>query len=239
MRRWTCWAILLLTTGVASADTVNLYPSRDNTIYSENFAASNGLGAWMFAGRTGTGDTRRALVNFRVDGIIPDGAIIETVTLRLHMSRTTSPTQAVSLHRVLASWGENISDAGANEGTGAPASPGDATWRYRFYDDTGWANLGGDFVSAASATTNVASVEYYNWSSAQMVADVQYWLDNPDEQHGWLIKGNEAASRTAKRFDSNDNPVNDFRPLLKITYTIPEPGAFLLLIVGALALRRR
>ncbi|MCA9242321.1 MAG: DNRLRE domain-containing protein [Phycisphaerales bacterium] len=238
MRRWA-WLAAVCLSGAALGETVNLYPSRDTTIYSEDSGASNGLGQWMFAGRTGTGSTRRALVNFRVAGIIPDGAVIENVSVRLHMSRTTSGAQDVGLHRLLASWGENISDAGGNEGAGAPASPNDATWRYRFYDAIAWNTPGGDFVGAASATKSVASVEYYVFSSTQMTADVQHWLDNPDEEFGWLIKGNESSSRTAKRFDSGDNSTNDFRPILKVTYSVPEPAAALLLLVGAFALRRR
>jgi hypothetical protein len=54
-----------------------------------------------------------------------------------------------------------------------------------------------------------------------MVGDVQSWLDNPITNFGWILIGEEETSRTAKRFDSKDNPTTNNRPVLRVTYTEP------------------
>ena len=38
----------------------------------------------------------------------------------------------------------------------------------------------------------VGAIGQYTWSSAQMVADVQGWLDNPASNFGWLMLGDES-----------------------------------------------
>ena len=88
------------------------------------------------------------------------------------------------------------------EGDGAPATSNDATWRHRFFDTIFWSTQGGDFSATVSASQSVGAVGQYTWSSAQMVADVQAWLDNPASNFGWLVLGDETAIATAKRFDT-------------------------------------
>ena len=67
---------------------------------------------------------------------------------------------------------------------------------------------GGDFSSTVSATQAVDGNGAYVWgSTAQMVADVQGWLDSPAANFGWIVLGDEQQSTTAKRFDSRQNPV--------------------------------
>ena len=82
------------------------------------------------------------------------------------------------------------------EGDGAPATPNDATWRHRFFDTIFWTMQGGDFSATVSASQSVGGVGQYTWSSAQMVADVQLWLDSPTSNFGWLVLGDETASAT-------------------------------------------
>jgi hypothetical protein len=47
-------------------------------------------------------------------------------------------------------------------------------------------------------------------------------VSDPGSNFGWLIKGDESAMSTAKRFDSRTNPTNDYRPLLEIEYEAPD-----------------
>jgi hypothetical protein len=49
---------------VHSQTTVNILADKDNTIYSENNARSNGSGDYIFAGVTNAGNLRRALLHF-------------------------------------------------------------------------------------------------------------------------------------------------------------------------------
>ena len=53
-----------------------------------------------------------------------------------------------------------------------------------------------------------------------MVADVQSWLDNPANNFGWLVLGDESAVLTAKRFDTRESAIP---PVLTIQYTAPTP----------------
>jgi hypothetical protein len=122
------------------------------------------------------------------------------------------------LHRVTNSWGEGGSHAGGEEGGGITAQTGDATWAFRFFNTQRWTTPGGDFVAAPSATTNVSTVGFYSWSSPQLIADVQQWVDSPSQNFGWLIRGAESSSGSAKRFDSRQNGTPANRPVLEITY---------------------
>lgn len=229
--------------GVAAADILSTASIRDNTLIESSIGGvSNGAGAGMFAGRTAqsTNSIRRGLVAFDISSI-PAGSTIDSVTLRLFVNQTNSGTADVSLNRVLASWGEGASNSGATGGgSGAPARANDATWLHRFSTDTLWAAPGGDFLSTPAAITAVDNIGAYEWTSARMVADVQSWLDNPALNNGWLVRGDESASGTAKRFATREEAVESQRPLLTITYTVPTPGAAGVLAgAGLLAARRR
>ena len=189
---------------------VVLEPSKDNTLYETNDGAtSNGSGTHLFAGRVGTGGNgaiRRALIAFDLSSI-PTGATIESAELTITMSRSAADETNVTLHRVERDWGEGSSDASNNEGRGADAATDDATWLHAFFDATLWNSAGGDFETAPSATAAVNNVGAYTWgSTAEMVADVQGWVDDPATNFGWLLRGNESTTNTAKRFDSREAP---------------------------------
>ncbi|TDJ76351.1 MAG: DNRLRE domain-containing protein [Planctomycetota bacterium] len=207
----------------AGADVVVLVPSQDNTLYEVLFGdVSNGLGAYIFAGKNALGDRRRAVLAFDVAGQVPAGATIDSVTLTLHVSQTIAPVENVSLHRLVEDWGEGTSNAPASEGGGTTATPGDATWLNTFYNNQFWANPGGDFVAGASAASDVGGIGTYpTWTSMGMVADVQGWLDGPSANFGWLVKNTaEGSAATAKRFDSRNHSSSSVRPKLEIVYTV-------------------
>jgi len=209
---------------LAIADIVNINPSKDNTLYQYVPAdgdRSNALGFHFFSGETADGELRRGVLAFDITGNIPARSIITSVSLTLNMSRTPDNTaRTVELHKLLADWGEGTSQASGEEGTGAPATPNDATWRHRFFDTIFWATQGGDFSATVSASQSVGPVGVYTWSSSQMVADVQSWLDRRTPNFGWLVLGDESAIATSKRFDTREstNP-----PVLTIEYTALPP----------------
>jgi len=214
--------------GLASANIINLTPSKDNTLYEYDSAEgdhSNGAGFHFFAGENGMGELRRGVVAFGVGGTIPAGSTITGVSLSMNMSMTPAGAETIELHKLLADWGEGTSHAPNGEGDGAPATPNDATWRHRFFDSIFWTAQGGDFSATVSASQSVGTTGQYTWSSAQMVADVQSWVDNPSSNFGWLVLGNETAIATAKRFDTRESASP---PVLTIEYTpgprvVPSP----------------
>ncbi len=224
--RKSLFIILLLTISLGVAYTyamsteITVTAKKDNTLYeSTTGSVSNGIGQHLFAGKTNTGERRRGLIAFDFSEI-PSGSIIESVTLTLVMSKTSSTAgQTVTLHRVTADWGEGSSDAGSNEGKGIASATNDATWIHRFFNNTLWNQAGGDFVSDISASQSVGNLGKYNWGSTEkMVADVQSWIDNPALNFGWILIGNEATAHTAKRFESRENGTEASRPTLTVSF---------------------
>jgi len=207
--------------------TVNLAPSKDNTLYeSELGTLSNGKGEYLFAGNNNNGAARRAVLAFDVAGALPAGATVITAELTLRMSKGQlgAPPAAVSLHALQKAWGEGASDAIGEEGAGALAQTGDATWLHSFFDTATWAQPGGDF-GAALATTIVGQPDTYTWASAALSADVQAALDSPANHYGWLLLGDESGNGAARRFDSRENATVADRPRLTITYSAEAAAA--------------
>lgn len=226
MTRFPCLLALVLAAFSLSATSwaqteIQIAASKDNTLYQNNAGAfSNGLGHFLFAGLNNHSEARRGLIAFDLNGKFPPGAKILSAKLTLNLSKTISGPQTVVLHRVLAGWGEGASDAGGEEGGGADAMPGDATWSHTFFNTHNWSNLGGDFSPTASATLVVSVPNFYTWESTpEMVADVQSWLDAPTSNFGWLLMGNESVKGGTKRFDSLQNPVAAQRPVLRVIYS--------------------
>ncbi len=217
--------LVLLGERRAGADTVLLNPIKDNTLYQDDFGQlSNGQGQHFFAGRVANGLIRRGLISFDIAGNIPAGSTIHSAILTLHMSRTLTGVEIeVDLRQVLTGWGEGASVALGNEGMGAPAEPGDATWLHTFYDADFWAQPGGEFATAVSGSAAVSEVGFYSFDSTfnpAMVADVQQWLDQPDSNHGWgVFAADEFLPISAKRFDTRENADPTFQPLLTVDYT--------------------
>ena len=207
--------------------TVDLSASKDNTLYQTNNGdTSNGVGVHFFSGKngpTGGNKIRRGVIAFDLSSI-PPGAIIQSVTMTLNLSKTAAGagTQTVGIHLLSKNWGEGNSDAPGEEGQGDAAATNDATWLHTFYNSQFWSSAGGDFNSSASASASVGNPGNYNWSSSQMATDVQNWIDNPGTNYGWLVKhANESSSGTAKRFDSRQNPTSSNRPVLTVAYCTP------------------
>lgn len=222
---------------------VTIGSSRDNTLYETAAGSlSNGAGQRMFAGRSNqpANSIRRGLIAFDIAANIPSGATILGVSLTLNMSQQpgfAGGPEAISPHRVLADWGEGTSIAPGNEGGGASATAGDATWLHRSFNTSFWTAPGGDLEASPSGSQTVAGIGTYTWESTlDMVADVQLWLDTPSSNHGWMIVGNEAGSQTAKRFDTKENINPDVRPQLHVSFFPPvsveeqpeSPGSFAL-----------
>jgi hypothetical protein len=209
---------------LAIAQLANINPIKDNTLYQYDPAVgdvSNALGQHFFSGETGMGELRRGVLAFDIAGNVPAGSTILGATLSMNMSRTGSATpRIVELHRILVDWGEGTSVAPGEEGTGAPATTNDATWRHRFFDTIFWTTEGGDFSATVSASQSVGPVGVYTWSSSQMRADVQSWLDDPTSNFGWLVLGDESEIETAKRFDTRESASP---PVLTIQYRPPGP----------------
>lgn len=198
--------------------TVDIIPDRDNSIYSEN-NNSNGTGK-LYAGRTCSGNNRRALIHFDIAANVPAGATITAVTLTLNIESdgSTPGADTYNLHPINANWGEGTS---FGIGTGGAAVFPDATWSDGTLG-TPWASAGGDFGASVASTVITPVFGDYDWSSAGMVTNVQGWLNTPATNNGWILIGNESATCNARRIGSKESGVD---PVLSVTYCENPPTA--------------
>lgn len=233
------------------AATVSLPASKNNTLIFATDPAnqvSGGASQFLFAGCTDDGVIHRGLIAFDLSSI-PAGATVQSASLTLYFDRSIDINQLpVSLFRVTRDWGEGTSTSGGSGsgrggGMGAPATQNDATWLYTFYNAANpsssptWTQPGaeGDYLTTPSATVQVQGAMFgvmpYTWSGSGVAADVQYWLDHPSSNFGWLLKGDESGKDTVRRFESRNNSNDgtngtvDALPVLLVTYTaVPEPS---------------
>ena len=217
---------------LAAQTTVSIVADRDNTLYEDLAGGlSNGSGPSVFVGINGINMKLRTLLHFDVAGSVPAGARVIAADLQLYVEQSAAFLPlAVGAHRIGRSWGEGASVAGGpglgNGGGGTAAAPGDATWLHAFFPNTFWNTAGGDFAPTASFSIELPNL--FGFQSAPLpglVADVQDWLDNPAQNHGWLLKSDELVGPTARRLDSREAAAN--RPTLHVTYLLPgDTGAW-------------
>lgn len=210
-----------------SQNTVTLSPDQDNSIFELLVNRSNGAGPEIFTGAINSDVLplkRRSLIQFPVAEQIPANAIITDAYIELYCIKASNSgvSSNYSFHRLNESWGEGNSVS--PNGQGVQADDNEATWNTRFYFTILWMVEGGNFNSAVSATLPVNQKnEYYQWSSEQLIQDVQNMIDAPDSNFGWLLKAeDEEISGTGRAFGSKENENSEFRPKLVITYETPS-----------------
>ncbi len=235
--------VALMAAALASAEaqaqtTASFFPSLDNTLFqSTTGSRSAGAQSSMYTGRTANGGIRRALVQFDL-ATIPAGSVVTGASLQLYLVQGQGEV-VINLHRTLASWGEGTSSGGM--GQGSSSTPGDATWIHRFFNTTNWATPGGDFLPSPSGSTTVMNEgQFYTWSGAGVLADVQHWVNNGQQNFGWMVRGDESANQTAERWSTSEAGGGaEFWPRLTVTYVIPTPTSAAALALGLLAAGRR
>lgn len=204
---------LSLSVGLTRAASITLNPMHD-TFISEAFTTPNGAGTDMVIGTQGStaGFTKnRGLIQFDLSSI-PPGAVVQSVTLHLTVTRppSTPINSNFQLHRVLRDWDDLQS-----------------TWTLRLEPDENWetpgAQAGTDFATTVSSSVPVAGVGDYTFASTpELVADVTAWLTNSTANHGWLVKTeDESVGFTARRFASSEGLSS--APVLEIQFEAAEP----------------
>lgn len=213
-----CGILIVATLENGAAATANLTSVADTTL-QQGFPDYNfGIGATFTAGVRSKGGISRALQRFDIAGAVPAGATINSVSLTVTVTASNGPNSTFELHRLLASWGAGT---GSDQG-GSPALDGEATWNDRFATNTHWTVAGGAFSPTVSAAQTITSVGNYTFTSAELAADVQAWLNNPAHNFGWLLRSEqESTLATIRRFAGRTDIANP--PLLTIQYTIAAP----------------
>lgn len=234
------FGFLLGWTWSSGGASVGIVPVADTTLQSAFPTLNFGGGTTMTAGERRFGGSTRGLMVFNVAGVLPPGAVIESASLSLTVVR--SPVGGIAstfdLHRLTASWGEG---RGQDQG-GSTALANEATWENRFgASGSPWTTPGGDFVSTVSSSHTIGAAGNYVFaSSAQMVADIQSWYNDPADNFGWILMSeSEGVNTTIQRFGTHED--KDTSPVLTISFTVvPEPAAGALIGLGlALLLCKR
>jgi len=225
--------VFLLAASVpALAETLELTPSKDNTIFEDILTFSGGISSFTFTGPIASGSPRRTLWQFDLSAI-PQGSQITSASVTFVINRAainSSPSDVLRLHKLTASWGEGASDGGTGGG-GTQATPDDATWAHRFFGNLGagvpqipWTTPGGDFIPTASGTINAGGAGTYTFvSTPELRNDVSSWVNNPATNFGWILVGPEGPelSQKAKRIISRESPSVAERPRLTIEFNPP------------------
>ncbi|NNE44334.1 MAG: DNRLRE domain-containing protein [Gemmatimonadetes bacterium] len=204
-------------------ETVTVEATRDATLYEEvSGGLASGAGLRLFAGATLTDAIRRSVLHFDLSGIDVPGALVRAeLTLTATPTGNASPAvRTLTLHRVTESWSEGTSVPPEPGGFGTPAGVGDVTWLHRDFDTVLWSTPGGSFDPAASGSAMVGGAGVYKWTGTGLAVDVQAWLDDPSGNHGWLLRGEEAVSQSAKRFGSRESGT---KPVLTLVFQPPVP----------------
>lgn len=206
------------------AAVANLTVTQDTFINSGRINSNAGATEWFDAGTDGIGGIRRGLLRFDLSSI-PTGSTVTSATVQLTIVKVpgNGPVNSTfDLFRLLASWNEG-SKGGNN---GAAATAGEATWNARMQGTANWTTPGAknDAVATESASTAVGSADNarYSWSSPGLVADVQFWVDSPSQNFGWLLTSrSESSSRSVRGFASRQSSTNV--GTLVVNYTPPPP----------------
>jgi glucose/arabinose dehydrogenase len=207
----------------ARGDTINVSAAADTFIHGGAPDNNAGGHAWIDGGTDGQGGTRRGLIRFDL-AAIPLGSTVTSATLRLTVAKVPAvPVDSTfELRKVSTAWGEG-NKLGNN---GATAASGESTWVERIKGSANWTTPGGlsDAAGTASATAAVGSSAgaVITWTGGGLVADVQSWLANPEQNFGWMLRSAlDGTPYTARGFYSRESGIGV--PVLEVGYT-PAAG---------------
>ncbi len=221
--QYLCFAIglgFLASAQFSPAAVVTLSSAADAFINSNSPDNNAGAHGWFDAGADGVGGVRRGLIRFNLASI-PAGSTINSAVLQLTVTKVPSfgpVNSSFQIHRLDADWTEGTQVGNS----GALAVAGEATWNSRMSGSANWTVPGAasDAEAAASASTPVGTNfgASYTWTGAAVASDVQFWLDHPAENFGWLLRSDaEGTGRTARGFGAREDAANAGR--LQVTYT--------------------
>lgn len=253
---FTGFMIVALAPVHAFAVTVTLGAGKVSTIFENQPDNSIGRGPAVFVGGDSSGSPRRGLIDFNVAANIPLGATITSAELTMFLglvggtdNGTPDTTQrTIELHRLIGDWAHGPTGLGVTtiSGTdqGYPAIPPSPTWNERRYQQNQpWTTPGGDFSPVVSSSALVGQTVNgaYKWASTpQLVADVQFMLDQPSLGFGWMmLNTDERVANSYRALLTKDWTDPLLRPQLLVTYDlapVPVPAAMWLFGSGIAAL---
>lgn len=254
MKRFAGWMVavcLLFGSGAASGAFISYSASADTQLVPGIYVNSNrGQQDTMYVGEAGVGagTSLRPLIRFSLAGI-PTGSTVTSATLQLGViTSQTAPANTImsaDFYKLLVGWVEGDGTAVSpftNNGTFGPtwnkpdksAAP---TWATAGADSPGV-----DRASAASFTLGAADATVViggRLLTKSVTADVQAWVNAPATNFGWVAVGTDPTDANYNGYSTDEHANTGFRPLLSVTYVVPEPTSLGLLVLGGLAVLSR
>jgi hypothetical protein len=207
------------------AATVLLSPVSDAVIYSpligDSGPLANGAGDFLHAGVNGNGGgnrTLRSLLRFDPAAVIPAGATVTQVVLRVHALKHSG---TLEVRRVTEPWSEGTDDASSGEAGGTSATEGSVTWEHATYPAVTWTTAGATTSATLSASASATVGQSVAFSSSTLIAEVQDMLDFPALNHGWRLENTDQTTPSNSiQMASRTHPTEELRPVLEVGYTL-------------------
>jgi len=196
-----------------SCDETMIHSDNPTTNYGSSVATA--LGITNYSG--GGGIINSSLVKFDLSGI-PSGATIDDVGIFLYQSASNATGDDLNCYRLLEDWVES-------EATYNIYSTGNS------WDTAGAKSSAADRSSTLSATieSDTTSEVYKEWNTAQLITDVQNFIDSTWSNYGWLF---EAAAPPSGYHDyhSTEADTDGTWPYIVVEYTEGSASSALPLI---------
>jgi hypothetical protein len=209
------------------AGSLTLQPSHDTFINNRFPDNNNGHSLSIFTGTEGLGGVLRGLIRFDLPAGLAGRASIDSATLRLTtialgdgVAGTAGTAGTVSLQALTQPWieGTGFANSVTTFVVGQACTTG-ASWNKPECSlASTWS--GGSVVAtvSASATVPAAIGSEVAWTSAQLIADAQAWLDTPGTNNGWrLTSSTEGNTAQVQRFASAE--AASLQPSLAIDFS--------------------
>jgi len=161
-------------------------------------------------------EIQSVLIRFDLEGKLPQGANIVQAELLFYVDAfQESRPLDIAIYRVLRPWDES-----------------EASWNYvNTAQRVRWGSPGCNAVGVDRVGTpdDTITLQYRAvYKGLDVTQSVRYWVDHPEENFGWLVKG-VSASTAGYSFASSRHSMVERRPLLRIDYTAegvtPSPTA--------------
>ena len=247
MRDSTRW-VLLVTAVVlmaavvpAKAITTIVYQPEDTVIYEgypdRNYGEAQWSGNSVRTGNPTPPSTYRTLVKFDLAGNLPANAVIDSATFSVRTIGGDTGNIIWNFYRVTNSWVEGTGyDGLPNSYDNGVIEFGSVSWNSREHDTLPWNTPGGDFDPAwLSLNQSMPVSSLYSWpiSDGGGLAILQDWVDNPADNHGFLIDLDQGPGNSNDQVEvtwySSEQPhgvggITDAeRPQLVVDYTPAGP----------------
>ncbi|MFQ6072224.1 MAG: DNRLRE domain-containing protein, partial [Methanosarcinales archaeon] len=169
-----------------------IQPSGADTYVREDQSTTNYGTAPNMYVRSKTGSRSHAFIKFDLSSI-PRGSNIISANLSLYMYTAPTASRTYNIYKITSDWNETT-----------------ITWN------------NAPTVSAtptSSSSTGTTNNVWLNWS---VTSDVQYFLDNPSNNYGWMINdSSEGSADYFANFSSKENATSSLRPKIYVEYKIP------------------